>query len=103
MYGNSADLLVAGLGLSGVQARPDRDAQLGDRRDDRLGGANGLGRLVKGGEEPISGGVDLSTTEPVELSTNRSVVGRHKPLPRPVPQSDGQVGRPHDIREQDRR
>ena len=30
MHGNPADLLVDGFGLSGMQARPDRDAQLGD-------------------------------------------------------------------------
>jgi hypothetical protein len=89
MHGNPANLLVDGLGLSGMHARPDRDAQLGDSRDDRLGGANRMGRLVKGGEEPVSGGIDLSTMEPVELSANRSVVSRHKPLPRPVPESDG--------------
>jgi len=103
MHSNAADLLVGGLGLSGMQARPDRDAQFGDCRDDRFGGANRLGRLVKGGEEPVSGGIDLSTTEPVELSANRSVVSRHELLPRPVPEPDGQVARPHDIREEDRR
>jgi hypothetical protein len=60
-----------------------------------------LGRLVKGGEEPVSGGVDLSTTEPAELAANRGVVARHEPLPRPVSEPDGQFGRPHDIREED--
>ena len=99
MHGNPADLLVGGLGLSGVQACPDRDAQLGDCRDDRVGGANRLGRLVKGREEPVSGRIDLSTAEPVELSADSSVVSRHKLLPWPVPESHGQVGRPHDVRE----
>jgi len=101
MHGNPADLLVGGLRFSGMQARPDRDTQLRDCRDYRLGGANRQGRLLKGGKEPVPGRIDLPTTEPAELTANRSVVGRHKPLPPSVPESDGQVRRPHDIREED--
>jgi len=99
MHSNPADLLVGSLGLSDVQARPNRDAQPGDCRDDRIGGAHRLGWLIEGGEEAVSGGIELSAAEPAELSANRSVVGRYKPLPRPVPESDGEVGRPDDIRE----
>jgi hypothetical protein len=83
-----------------MQAGPDRDAQLGDCRDDPISGANRLGRLTKRSEEPISGGVDLSTTEPAELSANRSVVGRNELPPGAVPKAGGPVGRPHDVREQ---
>ncbi|HEY8639094.1 MAG TPA: hypothetical protein VIL53_01165, partial [Solirubrobacterales bacterium] len=68
MHGNPADLLAGRLGLSGMQAGPDGDAQLGDCRDNPISGANRLGRLAKGGEKPVSGGIDLSTTEPAELS-----------------------------------
>jgi hypothetical protein len=101
VYGNAGDFLIGGLSLSNVQAHPDRDAQLPDCRDDRLGCTNRLGRLVEGGEEPVSSGIDLSTMEPMELSANRSVVRRHKSLPRPIPEADGQVRRPDDIREED--
>jgi hypothetical protein len=101
VYGNPADFLVGGLGLSGMQARPDRDPYFGDCRDDRVGGTNRLGRLLKAGEESVAGGIDLSTTEAVQFSANRSVVGCYKLLPRPVPESGGQLGRPHDIREED--
>jgi hypothetical protein len=101
MHGNPADLLIGGLDLSDVDACPDRNAQLGDCRDDRVGAANRLGRLVEGGEESVSRGIDLSTTEAVEFSANRSVVARHKPLPFPVPEPGGQVGRPYDVREED--
>ena len=103
MNGNPAELLLGGLGLSGVQACPERDAELGDCCDDRFGGANPLGRLVKSGEEPVSGGVDLVTMETVELSANRGVVGRDQPLPRPVAELDRQVGRSHDVREENGR
>jgi hypothetical protein len=103
MHGNPGDLLVGGLGLSGMQSGSDREAQLGDRRDDGPGGANRLGRLVKRGEEPISRGVELLTTVSVQFPANRSVVSRHKPLPRPVAESDGLVSRRHDIGEENRR
>jgi hypothetical protein len=86
-----------------MQSGSDREAQLGDGRDHGLGGANRLGRLVKRGEEPVSRGVELSTAVPVQLPANRSVVSRHKPLPCPVPESDGLVGRPHDVGEENRR
>jgi hypothetical protein len=83
-----------------MQAGPHRDAQLGDCRDDPISGANRLGRLTKRSEEPISGGVDLSATEPAEFSANRSVVGRNELPPGAVPKAGGPVGRPHDVREQ---
>jgi hypothetical protein len=101
VHGNPADLLAGRLGLSGMQAGPDRDAQLGDCRDNPISGANRLGRLTKRSEEPVSGGIDLSTTEPAELSADRGVVRRHELPPGPVPEAGGQVGRPHDVREQD--
>jgi hypothetical protein len=101
VHGNPADLLASSLGLSGMQAGPDRDAQLGDCRDNPISGANRLGRLTKRGEEPISGGIDLSTTEPAELSANRGVVRRNELPPGAVTEAGGQVGRPHHVREQD--
>ena len=103
MNSNPANLLAGGFGLSDMQARPDRDAELPNCLDDRIGGANSLGRPLKRGEEPVPGGIDLATTEPVELPANRSVVGRHKLLPGTVSESDGHLGRPDDIGEQDRR
>jgi len=60
-----------------MQARSDRDAQLGDRRDNRISGANRLGGLTKRSEEPVAGGIDFSTTEPAQLSADRGVVRRH--------------------------
>jgi hypothetical protein len=84
-----------------MQTRPDRNIQLGDCRDDCVGGAHRLGRLIKGGKEAVSSSIELSATEPTELSANRSVVGRHKSLPRLVTESDGQIGGPHDVREED--
>src|SRR5690242_9590617 len=65
MHGNPGDLLAGRLGLSGMQSGSDREAQLGDRRNHGLGGANRLGRLVKRGEEPVSRGVELSTAVPL--------------------------------------
>src|SRR5207249_101975 len=90
--GNPADLSVGGLDLSGMQTRPDRNTQLGNCRDDRVGGAHRLSSLIKGGKKAVSGGIELSSTEPPELSSNRRVVGRHQPLPRLVTEADGQVG-----------
>jgi hypothetical protein len=103
VHGNPADLSGGGLGLSGMQTRPDRNAELGDCCDDCVGGAHRLGRLIKGGKEAVSSGIELSAAEPAELSPNRSVVGRHQPLPRLVTESDCQIGRPHDVREEDGR
>lgn len=101
MHGNPADLSVGGLGLSGVQARPDGNTELGDCRDDCVGGTHCLGGLIKGGKEAVSGGIEFSATESAELSANRGVVGRYQPLPRLVTESDGQLGGPRDVREED--
>ena len=101
MHGNPAELLIGGLRLSGMQARPDRNTQLGDCRDDRVGCPNRLGRLIKGGKEAVSGGIELSAMEPAELSANRSVMGRHQSLPGLVTEPDGKLGGPHDVGEED--
>jgi hypothetical protein len=99
MHSNPADLLAGRFCLSGMQARSDRDAKLGHCRDDCSGGVNRLGRLVKRCEEAVSGGIDLSTTEPLELPANRSVVRSDEPLPCPVAKPDGQVSGPDYVRE----
>lgn len=101
MHGNPADLSVGGLGLSGVQARPDGNTKLGDCRDDGIGGAHCLGRLIESGKEAVSGGIEFSATESAELSANRGVVGGYQLLPRLVTEPDGQLGGPHDVREED--
>ena len=82
-----------------MQAGPDRDAQLGDGRDDPVSCANRLGRLTKCGEKSVSSGIDLAPTEPAELSAYRAVVCRHEIPPGPVSEAGGQLGRPHDVRE----
>jgi hypothetical protein len=99
MDSNPADLLSGGFCLSDMQARSDRDAKLAHCRDDCSGGVNRLSRLIKRCEEAVSGGIDLSTTEPLELPANGSVVRRDQPLPCPVAKPDGQVSRAHYIRE----
>jgi hypothetical protein len=99
MDSNPTDLLAGRFCLSEMQARSDRDAKLGHCRDDCSGGVNRLGRLVERCEEAVSGGIDLSTAEPLELSANRSVVRCDEPLPCPVAKPDGQVSGPHYVRE----
>jgi hypothetical protein len=99
VHSNPADLLASRFCLSRMQARSDRDTKFGHCRDDCSGGVNRLGRLVKRCEEAVSCGIDLSTTEPPELSPNSSMVRRDEPLPRPVAKPDGQVSGPDYIRE----
>jgi hypothetical protein len=99
VYGNPADLSVGGLGLSGMQACPDRNTQLGDCRDDCIGGAHRLSRLIKGGKEAVSSGIELSTAEPAELSAHRRMVRCQQISPSLVPEARGQLGRPDDVRE----
>src|SRR5207248_10931433 len=77
------------------------NTELGDCRDDCVGGAHRLGGLIEGGKEAVSSGIELSAMEPPEFAANRSVVGRHEPLPRLITESDGQIGGPHDVREED--
>ena len=85
-----------------MQAGPKRDAQLGDCRDNPISGANRLGRLIECREEPVASGIDLSTTEPAQLLAHRGVVCRQEIPPSPVAEAGGQLGRPHDVREQHR-
>jgi len=67
--------------------------QLGDGRDDPIRGANRLGRLTKRSEEPVSGGIDLSTTEPAALG-RRSTTSA---LPNMPARRSRRFGSPHTI------
>ena len=51
-----------------MQSGPDRDAQLGDSRDDPISCANSLGRLIERREEPVPA---VSTSRPPNRRSSR--------------------------------
>jgi hypothetical protein len=63
VHRDAPDVVVEQLAFPGVQAGPDLQAVLGQLGPDGIGRADGSGRAVKGGQEPIPGRLDLATTK----------------------------------------
>ena len=73
--GEPSEVIPADLALAGVQTRPDLKAEPTNGLADLLAASNGSRRSIEGGDEPVSGGVELPTTEAAELVANSMVMG----------------------------
>jgi hypothetical protein len=102
VHRDAPDVVVEQLAFPGVQAGPDLQAVLGQLGPDCIGRADGSGRAVKGGQEPIPGRLDLATTESRQVSPNRLVVFLQDAMPAAVTQFGRELGRVHDVSEQHR-
>jgi len=70
-----------------------------NRVADRLGATDGARGTVEGGEEPVAGGVDLLSPEPLELSAYRGVVALDHVAPRTVSERGSPFGGADDVGE----
>jgi hypothetical protein len=83
-----------------MQPGPDVDAEVAHRFGHGEGAADGPGRSVERGQEPVPGGVHLAAPAPGEEPPDPSVVGGQEPLPSPVAELGRPRGRAYDVGEQ---
>ena len=68
MHGDAADVSVQDLHLASMESGSDLDAELANRVPNRVGAADRPSWPVKGREEPIAGGLDLSSSVAAEFA-----------------------------------
>src|SRR6185369_17864424 len=81
---DSAEFAVDGLDFAGVHAAPDLQPKRTDRLGDRAGAADGPCRPVEGGEEAVSGRVDLLAAVATQERTYYGVVSLDDVSPRAI-------------------
>ena len=101
--GDTGDLAVNDLALTGVQAGAYFEAELADGVDDRAGAADRTRGPVERGEEAVSCGVDLATAKPGELAAHEGVMALEQLSPGAVAELDRPVRRADDVREENGR
>ena len=92
VHRDAADVVAAELDLAGVGAGPDLDAERAEGGDDLDGAANGAGGPVEGGDEAVTGRVDLPTAEAGQLASHHGVVGVEERAPALVAEVGGPLG-----------
>ena len=102
-HGDAADLPVDRLDLARVHARPNLDAERGDRVDDRPRAPDRPSRAVERGEEPVTRRVDLHAPIAGELATHAAVVFFDQGLPAPIAELGDLLRGSGDVGEQDGR
>ena len=78
--------------LTGVQAGPDLQAEFGYGVADGTGAMDSPGRAVEGGEEPITGGIDLDAAEPAKEPPDMRVMILQQIPPPPVTEPACPIG-----------
>ena len=91
------------LAFAGVEAGADLDPECPERIADRRGSLDSASRPVEGGEEPVTGCVELPPLIPRKLAANDGVMPLKQFSPGRVADARGELGRADDIREEDRR
>ena len=100
---DATDLLTGRLDLAHVHACSDLDPVALEVPLDRERALDGIRRLLEGGEEPVAGGVDLAAVEALEPGADDPMVRLDHLVPSAIAELGRQLGRPDDVREQDRR
>src|SRR5439155_15678119 len=98
----AGDLPAPALHLARVQAGPDLDAEAGYGIADGTCATDGPRRAVEGGEEAVSGRVDLHAAEPLEEPPDVRVMVLQQGPPPEVAELAGPVRGADDVGEQDR-
>jgi hypothetical protein len=97
-----AELAVEDLALPDMDPGPDPDTERAHRVAHRARAPDGRGRGVEGGEEPVAGGVELTTCEMLELDPDHTVMPGQELPPPPVAHLLGHARRSDDVGEQQR-
>ena len=100
MDGQTAQVVASHLAFAGVQPQVQVDTQWSCGLGRGQGTANGSSRAVEGGEEPVTGGVDLLPSKAPQEVRYRPVMGIEDGAPRLVAQRCGPLRRPPDVSEQ---
>src|SRR5262249_23214062 len=87
--------------LPGVAPGADAQAELAERRPQRLGAADGPGGSVEGRQQAIAGRVDMTAPVPFDLPAREAVVLGEEFGPAGVAELSQPPGRPDDVGEQD--
>ena len=99
---DAAELLADLFALAEVDARADLDAELPHRFGGGARASDRGGRFGEAREEAVAGGVQLLTTEALQLSSDDRVMTGDQFLPASVSHPAGHRGGVHDVGEQDR-
>jgi hypothetical protein len=98
--GDTPDAPIQHLDLTCVEASSDLDPERPDGIGKLLGTPHGPCGAVEGGQEAITGRLDLSSAEAVEVCTYQPVVGLPQVEPSLVSQRRGPLRRAHYVGEQ---
>ena len=88
------------LDLAGVETRPDLQAEGPERIRQGQRAADGAGRAVEDGQEPVAGGADLASGVARQLIAYPGVMSVEHVGPGGVGELGGALGGAHDVREQ---
>src|SRR4051794_8881776 len=98
MHGHAADVVVDELDLAGVHANPDVELECLDAIADRGRAAQRSDCALEGGNEPVTGCVDLVSAEALEERTDESVVLGEELPPAHIAEPARRRGRVDDVR-----
>src|SRR5215217_2941916 len=99
---DAADVVTAQLDFATVKTATHTHADGMDRIAYGAGAAHGSSRPVEGRQEPVPGGLDLSTAEAFEFGADEAVVGGEQLGPSAVAHPCDLVGGTHHVCEHDR-
>ena len=102
VYRYPADAIAHQLDLAGVQPCPDLDSQRAHTVTYRQGTRNGPPGAIERGQEPVSGGVDLTSAMTAEFFSHQPMVLVENLVPSPVPHRRCCLRRSDDVGKQDR-
>jgi hypothetical protein len=102
MHGDAANIVAADFALAGVQARTNFDTQRPDVVGNGACTTYASCGAVKRGKDTVAGGLDLVTAEAVEIAPNRSMMIVEQITPAMIAKCSGFLGRPDNVREEDR-
>ena len=84
MDGDASEVSIQDLDLASMKPRSDLQVKLADAFSDRLGALNRPSRPVKDSQQPVAGGLDLSSTESDKLTSGNQEMILQQGVPAPV-------------------
>ena len=101
VHRQTGDPVWSDLNFAGVHSGTNLNTNLPHVMGDRHGAADCPSRAVKHGEEPVPCVIDLTTTEPIELTPHHRMMSSPQPSPAAVAYRRRVFRRTNDIGEQD--
>ena len=95
----TADLGARHFDLPSMQTSADLDTELVPCFNNVQSAMNRASRSIEGGEEPITGGINLAASKPSELSPNHGVMLLEKLYPGTIAETVSELCRAGNVRE----